>query len=377
MKVAIVHDFITKIGGAEKVLQTMHEIFPSAPIYTLLYDKVGTRNTFESRDYDIRTSRLQKFPRFLRIRPKLLLSKFPQAIEEFCLTKYDVVISSSNSFAHGVITRPQTLHITYCYSPMRYVWDWASEYLKENNIGLGPVGIYIRKLISDLRVWDFLASKRTDEWIAISETVAKRIKKYYKKDSVVIYPPVEISSLINNKNKSGDYYLIVSRLTQYKKIDLAIKVFNDLKMPLFIIGEGTDRKRLEKIANKNIKFLGWKSDKEKIRYFQKCRAFLFPGDDDFGITPVEAMAAGRPVVAYNAGGATETVIASKTGEFFDNYDDPNSLKNAVLKLEKNYKNYLLEICQNRAKEFSEKIFIHKFKNLVKEEYKKYSANWTN
>jgi len=252
---------------------------------------------------------------------------------------------------------------------MRYAWDWASEYLKENNIGYCPIGIHIRKLLSNLRVWDFLASERTDYWVAISRTVANRIKKYYKKNSVVIYPPVDINDYLSNKYNQSDFYLIVSRLTQYKKIDLAIKVFNDLKKPLIIIGEGADRKRLVKIAGRTIKFLGWKSEKEKIKYFQRCRAFLFPGEDDFGITPVEAMAAGRPVVAYNTGGATETVIAGKTGEFFNDYENPASLKNAILKLEKNYSKYSEENCQKRAKDFSEEIFVKRFKTFVKEKYK--------
>lgn len=369
MRIAIVHDFLIKLGGAEKVLQVMHKIFPDAPIYTLLYDKKGTHGEFENPGYDIRTSRLQKLPEFIRHRQRILLSKFPQAIEEFDLSGFNIVISSSNSFAHGVITRPNTLHITYCYSPMRYAWDWTHQYLQENNINFGLVGIYVRKLISNLRIWDFLASKRTDAWIAISQTVALRIKKYYKKDSIVIYPPVNIDQYLDNKFDPENYYLIVSRLTQYKKIDLAIEVFNHLSIPLFIIGEGTDRKRLEKMAGNNIQFLGWKSDKEKIHYFKKCRAFLFPGEDDFGITPVEAMAAGRPVIAYNSGGATETVIAGKTGEFFDDCNDPESLKNAVLKLEKNYSNYSPDVCQNRAKEFSQEIFARKFKNFVETKYK--------
>jgi len=373
MKIAIVHDFLTKLGGAEKVLEVMHEIFPQAPIYTLLYDKEGTKGKFEKAGYDIRTSKLQKLPRFLRRHSRLLFSKFPQAVEKFDMKKYDIVISSSNSFAHGVITGPQTLHITYCYSPMRYTWDWTHKYVEENNIGLGPLGLVVRKIVSDLRIWDFLASKRSDLWVAISKTVTRRIKKYYRSDSSVIYPPVDLTPLINNKDKPKDCYLIVSRLTQYKKIDLAIKVFNQLNLPLIIIGEGADRRRLESLANKNIKFLGWKGEKEKIKYFKRCRAFLFPGEDDFGITPVEAMAAGRPVIAFAAGGATETVVAGVTGEFFTDSNDPESLKKAVLKLEKNYSNYKPSVCQNRAKEFSEEIFKKKFKSFVEEEYKKYQT----
>lgn len=368
MRIAIVHDFITKVGGAERVLMTLHNIYPNAPIYTLLYDEIGTKRQF-SKGYIIRPSRLQKLPNFIRKRSRLLLSKFPQAIEEFDFSEFDVVISSSNSFAHGVITKPKTLHVTYCYSPTRYLWDWSSQYLKENNIGFGPVGLYIRSLISKLRVWDFNASKRTNDWVAISNTVSHRIKKYYRKDSTVIYPPVDIVELLKNDRKPGDYYLIVSRLTQYKNIDLAINVFNELHLPLYIIGEGADQKRLQSLAGKTIKFLGWQNDSARNNYIYGCRAFLFPGEDDFGLTPVEAMAAGRPVIAYRAGGATETVIEGKTGEFFDDFNKSDLLKNSIIKFEKNYQKYNSADCKNQAKKFSEEFFIKKFKDFVEEKYK--------
>ncbi len=369
MKVAIVHDYITKIGGAEKVLQTIHQIFPGAPIYTLLYDKQGTRGEFEGLGYDIRTSRLQKLPAFIRRRQRILLSKFPQAIEELDLAEYDVVISSSNSFAHGVITRPNTLHITYCYSPMRYAWDWTHQYLIENNIGFGPIGIFIRKIISDLRVWDFLASKRTDIWVAISKTVAGRIKKYYHKDSIVIYPPTEIDELLKYNKPAKDYYLIVSRLTQYKNIDLAILAFNKLKLPLYIIGEGADEKRLKSLAGQTIKFLGWVDDKTRDKYWSECRAFLFPGEDDFGLAPVQAMAAGRPVIALRAGGATETIVDGVTGEFFDSADAPDDLIAAVKKVEK--KEYNPIDCKNQATKFSVAVFEKEFKNFIMKEYENF------
>jgi len=369
MKVAIVHDYLTKIGGAEKVLQVVHGIYPDAPIYTLLYDEAGTKGQFKF-GYEIRTSRLQKLPKFIRNHSRLLLAKFPQSIEELDLSEFNVVISSSNSFAHGVMIRPKTLHITYCYSPMRYAWDWTHNYLKENNIGFGPFGLYVRSLISKLRVWDYYASKRTDEWLAISQTVAKRIKKYYRSDSTVIYPPTDIAELLSSDKKPKDYYLIVSRLTQYKNIDLAIKAFNNLKLPLYIIGEGSDRKRLEGLAGETIKFLGWKSDKDRNKYLSECKAFVFPGEDDFGLAPVEAMAAGRPVIAYGSGGATETVVAGVTGEFFNNLmtDD---LAAAVKKIQNNNSKYSSEACKGQAKKFSTEIFIQTFKKFVQQAYNKF------
>jgi glycosyltransferase involved in cell wall biosynthesis len=370
MKVAIVHDYLTKLGGAEKVLETIHEIYPQAPIYTLLYDKKGTRGIFES-GYEIRSSKLQKLPGFLRRRSRLLLSKFSRAIEEFDLSEFDLVISSSNSFAHGVITPQQTLHITYCYSPMRYCWDWAHNYLKENNIGMGPLGLYVRSIISRIRLWDYYASKRTDEWIAISKTVAKRILKYYRKNSEIIYPPVDINELLNNDKKPKDYYLIVSRLTQYKNIDLAIRAFNQLGIPLYIIGEGADEKRLKRLAKKNISFLGWKKDNERNKFLSECKAFVFPGEDDFGLTPVEAMATGRPVIALNSGGATETVISGETGEFFDQTNKIDDLMRAITKVEKNYLSYKPEVCKNQAKKFSKETFIANFKNYIEKKYREF------
>ncbi|MCX6810911.1 MAG: glycosyltransferase [Candidatus Berkelbacteria bacterium] len=370
MRVAIVHDYLTKLGGAEKVLQVIHKLYPEAPIYTLLYDEAGTKKQF-AKNYDIRPSRLQKLPGFIRKRSRLLLSKFPNAIENLDLSEFDIVISSSNSFAHGVITNQKQLHITYCYSPARYLWDWSSQYLKENNIRFSPIGFYVRSLLSKLRIWDYYASRRTNEWVAISKTVAKRIKKYYRRDASVIYPPTNISELLTNDRKPGNYYLIVSRLTQYKNIDLAINVFNDLKLPLYIIGEGADEKRLKKMAGKTIKFLGWQSDSDRNNYIYGCRAFLFPGEDDFGLTPVEAMAVGRPVIAYRAGGATETVVERFTGEFFDDFSTTKPLKNTIIKFEKEYTKYNVTDCKEQAQKFSEEIFIKNFRDFIEEKYRKF------
>lgn len=366
MKIAIIHDYLTKIGGAENVLLVLHKMYPDAPIYTLLYDEVGTNHTFS--DANIIPSKLNNLPKFIKNRSKILLPYFPQAIEEFDLSKYDIVISSSNSFAHGVITEPETIHITYCYSPTRYLWDWHNEYLEENHIGFGILGIFIRDMLHKIRTWDFLAADRTDRWIAISKTVAKRINKFYRKPAEIIFPPVEIENLLDNKEEAGDYYLIVSRLTPYKKIDLAIEAANKLNIKLKIAGTGNDLKRLKKIAGENVEFFGWVSDKKCQELYKKCRAFIFPGEDDFGITPVEAMAAGRPVVAYNRGGVTETVTV-KTGVFFD-HPTADSCAEAIEKLESNYSKFTKENCQTQAKKFSRQIFEDKFSALIDEYEKK-------
>lgn len=370
-KIALVHDFLTKLGGAEKVLQVLHKIYPDAPVYTLLYDKKGTRGVFEKDSYKIITSSLQNKPSFIRRRSKLLLNKYPQAIEEFSFEDYDVVISDSNSFAHGIITKPETIHICYCYSPTRYLWDWHHEYLAENHIGLGMVGIMLRSKLSQLRVWDRLSADRVNYWISQSKTVADRLKKYFRKDSSIIFPPVNINNFSISNNKSKDYYLIVSRLSPYKKIDLAVQAFNKLNKHLIIAGEGSDKNRLEIMADsKNIEFLGYVSEEKYRDLLSNCKAFIFPGEEDFGLTPIEAMASGRPVIAYNKGGVTETVIEGKTGLFF-NEPTADSLISTINKFEKNIKNFNPNTCRTRAEEFSEEIFIKKITETVNSEYKRY------
>lgn len=367
MKIAIVHEFLTKIGGAEKVLLALHQAYPDAPIFTLLYDEAGTNGRFK--DCEIIPSRLQKYPSFLRKKTKYFLGKLPEAIEEFNFSEYDVVISSSNSFAHGIITKPKTFHISYCHSPMRYVWDWHSEYLQEHNIGFGITGLYIRDLLHKIRIWDKVSSDRVDSWIANSKNVKERIKKYYLSDSELIYPPVEIDKIALAKDVPDDYYVILSRLEPYKKIDLAIEAFNQLGKQLVIIGTGSAEETLKSKANKNIEFLGWQSDQSVYEYIRNSKAFIFPGEDDFGITMVEALSCGRPVIAFNKGGSAE-IIDSKTGLFFD---QPNaeSLKNAVEKLEHDYLRYTPTNCRERAEQFSQEKFIAKFTNHLESEHEKF------
>ena len=364
MRIALVHDFLTKLGGAEKVLQVLHKIYPDAPVYTLLYDKEGTRGIFEKDNYKIITSSLQNKPAFIRKRIKLLLTKFPKAIEEFDFSDFDIVISDSNSFAHGIITNPRTVHICYCYSPTRYLWDWHNEYLEENHIGVGCVGRLIRDKLSQIRVWDRMAAEGVDFWIAQSQTVADRISKYYRKKSEIINPPVDLNNFIPSGKKSKDYYLLVSRLSPYKKIYIAIEAFNKLDKCLIIAGEGSDKNRLEVLADSSkIEFLGYISDKKYRELLQNCKAFIFPGEEDFGLTPVEAMASGRPVIAYGKGGVTETVVDGKTGLFFKQAS-AKSLISAVKKFEKDISKFKPEVCRKQAEKFSEEIFIQKIKNVI-------------
>lgn len=370
MKVAIVHDFLTKTGGAEKVLEVLHQMFPDAPIYTSLYSKGGTKGIFEKKDYTIIPSYLNKNPDWIIRKPKLFLGKLSKAMESFDFSEYDIVISSSNSFAHGVITKPKTFHLTYCHSPMRYAWDWYHEYMKENKIGFNFKGLYIRNLLYNIRIWDKVASTRTDYWLANSINVADRIKKYYGKDSELLYPPVDVKRIDINENISDDYYVIVSRLEPYKKIDLAISAFNLLKKPLVIIGTGSELENLKAHANQNIEFLGWQSDKSVIEYIRNSKALIFPGEDDFGLTPVEAMACGRPVIAYKKGGATETIIDGKTGIFFED-STAKSISDAVELMEKNYLDFSPRECRRQAEKFSKEIFITKFQEILDREYEKY------
>jgi glycosyltransferase involved in cell wall biosynthesis len=319
MKVALVHDHLAQDGGAEKVLQIFADIFKEAPIYTLLYEKGNVDKYYKDRR--IETSIIQKLPGGVK-HYQWYLPFMPMAVEFFDLGQYDLVISDTSSFAKGVITQPNALHICYCHTPTRYLWSDTHQYineLKQNK--------WIKKIISlvlvQIRMWDKLAADRVDLFIANSKTVQQRIKKYYRRESVVIYPPVETTKFkiaeVDPFKSEDKYFLIGCRLAPYKRVDIVIQAFLGTAYKLKIFGDGVDMKRLQKLANgaNNIEFLGRVTDEEKAELYSKSLAFINPQEEDFGITPVEAMAAGRPIIAYRKGGATETVIESETGVFFD------------------------------------------------------------
>lgn len=360
MKVAIVHDFLLKLGGAERVVKVLADMFPKAPIFTLLYDEKKVGHVFPKER--VFPSNLHKFPSFIRKRHRFLLTKMPRAIEELDLENFDLVISSSTAFSHGIITSLKTKHICYCHSPMRYAWDWTNEYREENDI-TGIKKMLYAPLMNYLREWDFVASDRPDKYIANSANVQNRIKKYYKQDSEIIYPPVDVDRF-KVSPKNSDYFLIVSTLTPYKRIDLAVNLFNKIGRRLVIIGDGPQKKYLEEISASNIDILGFKNDKTVKEYMENCRALIFPGEEDFGIVPVEAMACGKPVLAYGKGGALESMISGKTGEFFF---EPTieSMEDGLARLMYNERFYKPLTIRKHARYFSRDIFEKKIKKAIR------------
>lgn len=312
MKVALVHDYLNQMGGAERVVMALHEIFPDAPVYTSIYAPERVDPAFQR--MDIRTSFMQKFP-LVKKHHQPFLPFYPFAMERLDLRGYDLVLSSSSAFAKGVITRPETMHICYCHTPMRWCWNY-DEYVEREHLGRMARSI-LPFFITGLRIWDQTSAMRVDHFIANSPVVAERIKKYYRRDAVVIPPPVEANRFPFDPSISPDnYFLIVSRLVPYKRVDLAIEACNRLQLPLVIIGGGRDLEALQRLAGPTVRFLGRLSDTEVLHYYTHCRALLFPGEEDFGITPLEAQAAGRPVIAYGAGGALASIIDGVTGKFF-------------------------------------------------------------
>ncbi|HEX7586256.1 MAG TPA: glycosyltransferase [Patescibacteria group bacterium] len=360
LKIALVHDFLTQYGGAERVLEVLAEMFPGAPIYTLLYDKENMRGKF--RDKTIHTSFLQKFPRLLRKRVKYLLPLLPTAPETFDLRDFDLAITSSGAWSKGIVTRLNVVHISYIHSPMRFVWDSNEEYLLQQEKSRS-INFFARLLSNYIRVWDRVAADRPDYLIANSKYTQRRIKKYYGRESTVIYPPVSLREQAHLQNVAGGsavnggnkYFLVVSRLSPYKKIEAVVEAFNKLELPLVVIGEGQQEKHLRSIARENVKILGWQPEEKIRQYYSGARAFIFAGVDDFGIAPVEAMAEGVPVLALRIGGALETVIEGKTGEFF-NAAIPGVIVDGVRRLMENEKKYNKQDIINRAKEFSKERF---------------------
>ncbi len=359
MKTALVHDHLAQDGGAEKVLKIFSDMFKDAPIYTLLYEKNNVNKNFAKKK--IETSIIQKLPGGVK-HYQWYLVFMPMAVEFFDLRPYDLVISDTSSFAKGVITTPDTLHICYCHTPTRYLWSDTHQYINELKYNK-----FFKKIISSalsrLRVWDYSAASRVDYFIANSKTVQKRIKKYYRRDSVVIYPPVETHRFQISENNQGEkYFLIGCRLAPYKRVDIVVRAFKKLgsEYKLKVFGDGVDSKRLKKIAagSENIEFLGRVSDAEKAKLYANSLAFINPQEEDFGITVVEAMASGRPVIAYRKGGATETVIENKTGIFFENQTE-DDIYQAVLNFSED------NFDPKEIKSYAEKYSVDNFQKAIK------------
>ncbi|HAU39842.1 MAG: glycosyltransferase [Candidatus Peregrinibacteria bacterium GW2011_GWF2_43_17] len=361
LQVALVHDFLIRLGGAERVLFELSKMYPKAPIYTLLYDEKVCGSVFPKDK--VKMSCLKKLPGFMRKRHKYLFPFMPMVVEQFDLSKFDMVISSSNAYAHGIVTNLRTKHLCYCHSPMRYAWDWTHNYLNEQRISEFTKRFVLKRL-EKIRMWDKLASDRVDKYLANSQTVKDRISKYYRRDADVVFPPVDVDRF-TARNTNENYFLIVSTLTPYKRIDLAISLFNRTGMRLVIIGDGNARSELEKMSGPNIDFLGFKDDDIVKEYMENSRGVIFAGEDDFGIVPVEAMACGKPVLAYGRGGATETVVPGITGEFF--YEPTlTGIEDGMARLLLNEKNYNYMDIRKHAEKFGKEIFINGIKKAVRE-----------
>ena len=326
MKLAIVCSWLNQYGGAERVLEVVHAMYPQAPIYTSIYRPQALPERYRS--WDIRPSFLNRLP-FIGRFHQAYLPLYPLAFESLDLRGYDTVLSVTSAFGHGVITSAETRHVCYCLTPARFLWNYHG-YIEREGLGrLARLGL--APFLKSLRQWDRLAADRVDDFIAISRTVQQRIAKYYRRESRIIYPPVDTARFAVEREPE-DYFLVVSRLVPYKRIDLAVRAFNQLGLPLRIVGEGRDRAALEAMAGPNVQFLGYLPDEAVREQMARCRAFIFPGEEDFGIAPIEALAAGRPVIAYGAGGALDTIEEGVSGLFFRE-PTPEALAEAVRRLE--------------------------------------------
>ncbi len=365
MRIALVHELLTMRGGAERVLKVLADMFPDAPIYTLLYDESKLGDWFPKQR--IHTSNLQNslVTRYSLLATRsinhhLHLSRFPKAVEAWDFSQFDVVISSSSAFAHGIITNGAPKHLCYVQSPARYLWDRTHDVLEQAGQGvLGPLKrAYLSRLFHRLRLWDSEAADRPDMLLAASKEVQRRIQLYWRRDSQILYPPIDDAWLEEGPVGTGamqqpEYFLIVSSLVRYKRIELAIEGCNTLGVHLKIVGEGPDAGRLKKLAGPTVEFYGWRSHDELRDLYARAKATMFPGDEDFGLVPLESMASGTPVIAYGKGGALETILPDKTGKFFS---EPTALSliEAIKKFEST--SWSAEACKTQAKQFGRKRF---------------------
>lgn len=364
LRVALVHDYLNQPGGAEKVVEVFAEMFPGAPLYTSVYDRKRMPEIWKT--LDIRTSFMQHISPRLRV-AKAMFPLYPAAFGLFDLREYDLVLSSTTTFAKAVITRPETCHVCYCNNPTRFLWMYH-DYFEHETVPK-PVRGIMPWIVQPLRTWDFVAAQRVDYFVAGSHNARRRIAKYYRRTSDVVQPPID-GDFFTPSNGGAKYFLVAARLLSYKRIDLAVEACNRLGAPLHIAGEGPDRSRLESLAGPTVRFLGRVTDQEVRRQMACCRALIVPGEEDFGLTSLETQACGRPVVAYRAGGALETVEDGVTGLLFpeqtvdclaetlsrlsDTYD-PEVLRAHALRFDKPaFKRRMYEVLTRRYAEHCER-----------------------
>ncbi|HOX10586.1 MAG TPA: glycosyltransferase [Candidatus Moranbacteria bacterium] len=369
MRIAFVHDYLVQFGGAERVLECLTELYPYAPIYTIIHNKESVHGVFDGKR--IYTSYLQKFPfakKWHRIFPTLM----PLAIEQFDFSQYDVVVSDSSSYAKGIITGPETLHICYMHTPMRYAWDDCQKYTRD---------FYFPRLVKRLipfamnyiRLWDKVSADRVDIFVANSNFVARRIKKYYHKEAEIVHPPVDTQKFAIMENAQPQkYFLMVGRLITYKRHDIAIEAFNKMRLPLKIIGRGPEMKRLQKMAGPTIEFLGRVDDEELKKYYAECQAFVFPQEEDFGIVAIEALASGKPLIAYRGGDIPEHMEEEKMGVFFDK-QSPKAIIEAVEKFKK--LSFDPSYIRSKVLKFDREVFKEKMKEIIEKETEKHKSSF--
>ena len=378
-QVALVHDWLVSMRGGERCLEAMCELFPEADLYTLVHDPGKVSPVIEGRT--VRTSFIQKLPRAGR-NYRYYLPLFPTAIERFDFSSYDLIISSSHCVAKGARRSSSALHVSYTYTPMRYAWDLYEDYFGNWAYPLKTAAI--PALMGYLRRWDRRACRGVDHFVAISRHVAERIHRHYDREAAIIYPPVDVDRFRPRRTHSG-YYLMVSAFVPYKRIDLAITAFNRLRAPLKIVGWGPDEKRLRTIAGPTIEFLNERTDQDLVPLYAGCRALIFPGEEDFGIVPLEAQASGKPVIAYARGGALETVFpcnpaspdgacpSAPTGVFFFE-QTADAMVEAVRIFEKEADTFDPDRLHEHAKQFDRSVFKEKFRTFIADRWRMFQES---
>lgn len=371
-RIAIIHDWLVEFGGAEQVLKALLSLWPQAPVYTLIHDPAGQCGELVA-GRELRTSFLQRLPGARR-RHRLLLPFMPLAVEQFDLSNYDILLSSSYAVARGIITRPDQLHVAYVHTPIRYAWELQHQYLEQSRLDRRPAGLLARPILHYLRVWDQASANRVDAFAANSFHTAQRVWKTYRREAQVIYPPVDTAALLPGTVKE-EFYLTVSRLVPYKRIDLILQAFERLPdRRLVVIGDGPDRRKLQAIAGKNVTFLGYQPFEVLRDHLQRARAFVFAALEDFGIAPVEAQACGTPVIAYSRGGAREVVIDGETGVFF-HQQTADSLYAAIQEFERRQPTFDVAAIQRNAERFGLERFRSEIEGFVEEAWEQLKDRW--